>query len=309
MNSGAEAVETAVKTARKWGYQVKKVATDRAEIIVCTDNFHGRTTTIVGFSSEPQYKEDFGPFTPGFKLIPYGDLKALEQAITPNTVGFLVEPIQGEAGILIPPAGYLKSALELCRKNRVLLIADEIQTGFGRTGTMFACEHYGLFPDLMVTAKSLAGGLPLAAVTGRADILNAPQVGGLGGTYGGNPLACAAALGVLDAMKDENIVAHGARVGNLLRERFLRWAAADRGIGDVRGLGAMMALELVKDPGSKVPDKERTGRVLGEALKRGLILLSAGTYGNVVRVLVPLTIDDAVLEEGLAVMELALGSG
>jgi 4-aminobutyrate aminotransferase-like enzyme len=188
----------------------------------------------------------------------------------------------------------------------ILLIADEIQTGFGRTGRMFACEHYGLVPDLIVTAKSLAGGLPLAAVTGRADILDAPQVGGLGGTYGGNPVSCAAALAVLDAMDQEDIVTRGARMGELLRRRFTGWASADRRIGDVRGLGAMMALELVSDPVTRRPDKDRTGRVLAHALKRGLVLLSAGTYGNVIRVLVPLTIPDPVLDEGLAVMQQAL---
>ena len=195
---------------------------------------------------------------------------------------------------------------QFCRDHGIMLIADEIQTGFGRTGKLFACEHYGLVPDLITTAKSLAGGLPLAAVTGRADVLDAAQPGGLGGTYGGNPLACAAALAVLDAIEQEGLVEKGERVGARIRARFLEWQQRYPVIGDVRGLGAMMALELVKDRSTREPAKELTGRLQAEALKRGVILLSAGTLGNVIRVLVPLTVEDAVLEEGLGVMERSL---
>jgi 4-aminobutyrate aminotransferase / (S)-3-amino-2-methylpropionate transaminase / 5-aminovalerate transaminase len=329
VNSGAEGVENAVKAARFF--------TGRQAVVCFEHAFHGRTNLAMGLTAKVMpYKKGFGPFAPEIYRIPFpycyrcpeggqADRRTGGQCcqagreyldhlfagvVDPKGVAAIIIELElGEGGFVPAPKDYVAGLAAFAKKHGIVLIADEIQTGFGRTGTMFACEHYGLVPDLIVTAKSLAGGLPLAAVTGRADILNAPQVGGLGGTYGGNPLACAAALGVLDAMKEEDIVARGARVGNKLRERFLRWAAADQGIGDVRGLGAMMALELVKDPASKTPDKERTGRVLAEALKRGLILLSAGTYGNVVRVLVPLTIEDSVLEEGLAVMELALGAG
>src|SRR5207344_3382670 len=181
-----------LKTARKWGYQRKGVPAGQAEIIACEGNFHGRTISIVSFSDDAQYRDGFGPFTPGFKLVPYGDLAALERAITPNTVGFLVEPIQGEGGIVIPPAGYLKAALELCRKNRVLLIADEIQTGFGRTGKMFCSDWEGVHPDLYVVGKALGGGfLPVSAVIGKKETLGLFRPGDHGSTFGGNPLACA----------------------------------------------------------------------------------------------------------------------
>jgi len=207
MNSGAEAVETAIKTARKWGYKVKKVPKDKAEIIVCENNFHGRTTTIVGFSSEEQYREDFGPFTPGFKLIPYGDAQALERAITPETIGFLVEPIQGEAGILMPADGYMKKAAEICRRNRVLLIADEIQTGFGRTGKLFCYEHDGIVPDLIIVGKALGGGvLPVSGVIGKRETLGLFRPGDHGSTFGGNTLACAVAIAALDVLVEERLV-------------------------------------------------------------------------------------------------------
>lgn len=327
VNSGAEGVENAVKAARFF--------TGRQAVVCFEHAFHGRTNLAMGLTAKVMpYKKGFGPFAPEIYRIPFpycyrcpegqrgggaagqccqASREYLDQlfagVVDPKSVAAIIIELElGEGGFVPAPKEYVTALAAFAKEHGIVLIADEIQTGFGRTGTMFACEHYGLVPDLIVTAKSLAGGLPLAAVTGRADILNAPQVGGLGGTYGGNPLACVAALAVLDAMKEENIVAQGARVGKTLRDRFFRWAASDPGIGDVRGLGAMMAMELVKHPVHKTPDKERTTRVLGEALKRGLILLSAGTYGNVVRVLVPLTIEDAVLEEGLAVMEQALGA-
>jgi 4-aminobutyrate aminotransferase/(S)-3-amino-2-methylpropionate transaminase len=326
VNSGAEAVENAVKAARFY--------TGRAAIVCFDHAFHGRTNLTMGLTSKVMpYKKGFGPFAPEIYRIPFpycyrcpkgeqdrrsaggaccmasrNSLDQLFQGIVdPNSVAAIVIELElGEGGFVPAPGEYVHALAEFAREHGILLIVDEIQTGFGRTGTLFASEQYDLVPDLIVTAKSLGGGLPLAAVTGRADILDAPQVGGLGGTYGGNPLACAAALAVLDAMREENVVERGARVGQRLQERFNRWSAGDLGIGDVRGLGAMMAVELVTDRASRSPDKERTGRILSEALKRGLILLSAGTYGNVVRILVPLTVEDAVLEEGLAVMEQAL---
>jgi 4-aminobutyrate aminotransferase/(S)-3-amino-2-methylpropionate transaminase len=278
------------------------------------------------------YKKGFGPFAPEIYRIPYpycyrcgergkrgsegccqaepGYFDSLFAGIVdPGSVAAIIIELElGEGGFVPAPPEYITALAAFAQEHKILLIADEIQTGFGRTGTMFACEHYGLVPDLMTTAKSLGGGLPLAAVTGRADVLDAPQVGGLGGTFGGNPLSCAAALAVLDVMEAEKISEHGARIGAVVRERFQRWAGRHQFIGDVRGLGAMVAMELVTDRASKNPDKERTSRLLGAALERGLILLSAGTYGNVVRVLVPLTIADEVLEEGLGVMEAALNS-
>jgi 4-aminobutyrate aminotransferase / (S)-3-amino-2-methylpropionate transaminase / 5-aminovalerate transaminase len=329
VNSGAEGVENAVKAARFF--------TGRQAVVCFEHAFHGRTNLAMGLTAKVMpYKKGFGPFSPEIYRIPFpycyrcpkggqADGRAGGQCcqaseeslnhifanlVDPSSVAAIIIELElGEGGFVPAPKEYVAALAAFAKKHGILLIADEIQTGFGRTGRMFACEHYDLVPDLIITAKSLAGGLPLAAVTGRADVLNAPQVGGLGGTYGGNPLACVAALAVLDAIGQEAIVARGARVGQVLCDRFTRWAQADPRIGDVRGLGAMMALELVTDPVAKTPDKDRTGRVLAEGLKRGLILLSAGTYGNVVRVLVPLTIEETVLEEGLAVMEQALGAG
>jgi 4-aminobutyrate aminotransferase/(S)-3-amino-2-methylpropionate transaminase len=325
VNSGAEGVENAVKAARFF--------TGRPAIVCFEHAFHGRTNLTMALTAKVMpYKAGFGPFAPEIYRIPYpycyrcpvgrqgsgeageccqASREYLDQVfagvVDPRSVAAIIIELElGEGGFVPAPAEYVAALAAFAKDHGILLIADEIQTGFGRTGRMFACEHYGLVPDLIVTAKSLAGGLPLAAVTGRADILDAPQVGGLGGTYGGNPVSCAAALAVLDAMDQEDIVTRGARMGELLRRRFTGWASADRRIGDVRGLGAMMALELVSDPVTRRPDKDRTGRVLAHALKRGLVLLSAGTYGNVIRVLVPLTIPDPVLDEGLAVMQQAL---
>ncbi|HSA97284.1 MAG TPA: ornithine--oxo-acid transaminase, partial [Acidobacteriota bacterium] len=211
MNSGAEAVETAVKTARKWAYQKKGVPQDRAEIIACSNNFHGRTVTVISFSTEPLYRQDFGPFTPGFTIIPFGDADALEKAITPNTAAFLVEPIQAEAGILIPPDGFLRRAAEICKKNNVLLIADEIQTGLGRTGRLFASEYEGVRPDMVVVGKSLGGGCyAVSAVLADREILGVFKPGEHGSTFGGNPLACAVARESLRVIKDEKLVENAA---------------------------------------------------------------------------------------------------
>jgi 4-aminobutyrate aminotransferase/(S)-3-amino-2-methylpropionate transaminase len=220
----------------------------------------------------------------------------------------IVELELGEGGFVPAPREYVAALAEFARDHGIVFIADEIQTGFGRTGKLFASEHYALIPDIVITAKSLAGGLPLAAVTGRADILEAPQVGGLGGTYGGNPLACAAALAVLDVMESEQIPELAARMGERIRLRFCQLAARYACIGDVRGLGAMIGMELVRDPASRAPDKALTASLQAAALQRGVILLSAGTYGNVVRVLAPLTTPDQIIDEGLDAIEDALES-
>ncbi len=220
MNSGAEAVETAVKAARKWGYNVKGIPDGQAEIIVCANNFHGRTTTVVSFSSEEQYREGFGPFTPGFRIIPFGDAHALREAITPNTCAFLVEPIQGEAGIIIPPAGFLKLASEVCRENRVLFIVDEIQAGLGRTGKLFAFEHEGVRPDAVIVGKALSGGFyPVSAVLASKEVLGVFHPGDHGSTFGGNPLACAVARAALRVLVDEDLIARSAELGAYFLEK------------------------------------------------------------------------------------------
>jgi len=280
MNSGAEAVETAIKTARKWGYRVKQVPKDRAEIIVCENNFHGRTTTIVGFSSEQQYREDFGPFTPGFRLIPYDDLEALERAITPETIGFLVEPIQGEAGILMPRDGYLKKAAEICRRNRVLLIADEIQTGFGRTGRMFCYQHEGIDPDLVVVGKALGGGvLPVSAVIGRRDTLGLFHPGDHGSTFGGNPLACAAGMAALDVLVEEKLVERSADMGNYFMKR-LRDIRTGK-VKEVRGRGLLIGVEIKVEHGKARPYCEKLME---------LGILAKETHDQVIRFAPPLVI-------------------
>jgi 4-aminobutyrate aminotransferase/(S)-3-amino-2-methylpropionate transaminase len=227
--------------------------------------------------------------------------------VDPESVAAVVIELElGEGGFVPAPIEFVQALADFARRHGILVVADEIQTGFGRTGRMFASEHYGLVPDIITTAKSLAGGLPLAAVTGRADVMEAAPVGGLGGTYGGNPLACAAAIAVLDAMESERLPARAQRVGDRVRARFCEWAALYPCVGDVRGLGAMIGMELVSDRATRAPDKALTGRLLAAALARGVVLLNAGTYGNVVRVLTPLTIADDVLEEGLAAMGGAL---
>jgi len=220
MNSGAEAVETAVKAARKWGHKVKGIPNGRAEIIVCASNFHGRTVTIISFSSDEQYRDGFGPFTPGFKIIPYGDAAALRTAITPNTCAFLVEPIQGEAGIVIPPAGFLKEAAQICRENRVLLIADEIQSGLGRTGKLFAYMHDDIRPDVIIVGKALSGGFyPVSTVLASREVLGVFHPGDHGSTFGGNPLACAVARAALRVLVEENLPERSAELGAYFLER------------------------------------------------------------------------------------------
>ena len=250
MNSGAEAVETAIKTARKWGYQKKGIPADQAEIIACANNFHGRTISIISFSTEPLYRDDFGPFTPGFKIIPFDDVEALELAITPFTAAFIVEPIQAEAGILIPSPGYLRKAKEICAKNNVLFIADEIQTGLGRTGKLFACEHEGVKADMVVIGKSLGGGCtPISAVLASSDILGVFKPGEHGSTFGGNPLSCAVAREALRVIKDEKLVQNAAKQGRYFVSKLK--TIKSRHIKEVRGRGLLI--------GRRAPQGSRRG--------------------------------------------------
>ena len=280
MNSGAEAVETALKAVRKWAYLVKKVPKYDAEIIVCANNFHGRTVSCVSFSTEPLYRDDFGPFTPGFKIIPFGDAGALEAAITPSTAAFLVEPIQGEAGVIIPPAGYLRAAREICTKANVLLVADEIQTGFCRTGRKFACEHEGVQPDLMTLGKALGGGIyPVSAVVGSPDVLGLFAPGEHGSTFGGNPLACAIAREALRVLDDEKLVDRSAELGAHLLDRLSAISSAH--VKEVRGSGLFIGMELHKEAGG--------ARRFCEALM-GRGLLCKETHDDVIRFAPPLTI-------------------
>lgn len=277
MNTGAEAVETAIKAARRWGYQHKGIAADEAEIIVCKNNFHGRTTTIVGFSSDPGSRDGFGPFTPGFVSIPFGDAEALEAAITPNTCAFLVEPIQCEAGIVIPPEGFLRQAAELCRANRVLLLLDEIQTGLGRTGRMFCAEHDQVRPDGFILGKALTGGFyPVSALVATKELIGVFDPGSHGSTYGGNPLGCAVALEALRVIEQEQLVARSAALGDWLLAELskLRHPA----IKEVRGRGLLVGIEL-----------HGKARPYCEQLKeRGL--LCKETHDHVIRVAPPLVV-------------------
>jgi ornithine--oxo-acid transaminase len=246
MNSGAEAVETAIKAARRWAYDAKKIPENQAEIIVCEGNFHGRTTTIISFSSDEDYKRGFGPFTPGFKIIPYGDINALSAAISPNTAAFLVEPIQGEGGIRIPKEGFLKQAYELCKTNNVLFIADEIQTGLGRTGKLFACEWENVVPDVYILGKALGGGiLPISAVAADEDIMGVFEPGSHGSTFGGNPLACACAIAALDVIEEENLVQRSLEMGEYFIDKLRQ--IKNPSIREIRGKGLLIGIELDKN--------------------------------------------------------------
>lgn len=283
MNTGAEAVETAIKAARKWGYKVKRVEADMAEIIVCQGNFHGRTTTIVGFSSEPQYREDFGPFTPGFVTVPYGDAAALEAAITPNTVAFLVEPLQGEGGVIVPPDGYLHRVAEICQRHNVLLVADEIQTGLGRTGRMFACDHEGIRPDIIIIGKALSGGFyPVSAIVADDEVLGLFRPGDHGSTFGGNPLGAAVARAALKVLVDEKLVSRSQELGEYFQGR-LRRIESDH-IKEVRGKGLMIGVEL-----------HTKARPFCEALKKRGVLAKE-THDNVIRFAPPLVISKAEID-------------
>lgn len=280
MNSGAEAVETAVKAVRKWGYEVKGVPEGRAEVIVCTNNFHGRTIGIVGFSTDPDARTGFGPFAPGFRPVPFGDIDALREAINENTVAFLIEPIQGEAGVMIPPAGYFTAVRELCTQHGITLILDEIQTGLGRTGKLLAEEHEGIEADMTLVGKALSGGFyPVSAVLSNSEVLGVLKPGQHGSTFGGNPLACAIARMALKVLVEEDMIGNSARMG----ERFQAGLRDIRSniIKDVRGRGLMLAVELDPAAGG--------ARKYCEALKeRGI--LAKDTHGDTIRIAPPLVI-------------------
>jgi ornithine--oxo-acid transaminase len=248
MNSGAEAVETALKVARKWGHQVKGVMKNKAEIIVCAGNFHGRTITIVGFSTEEQYQDGFGPFTPGFKIIPFGDSKALKKAITKNTVAFMVEPIQGEGGVIIPPKGYLAECAKICKKNNVLLIADEIQTGLGRTGAMFASDHENVKPDVIIVGKALSGGVsPVSAIVADKEVMDVFNPGDHGSTFGGNPFASAVATTALNVIVNEKLPQNSKKLGDYFINQLRRLNSPH--IRDIRGKGLFIGVEVKESSG------------------------------------------------------------
>lgn len=283
MNTGAEAVETAIKASRRWGYAIKGIPEGQAEIIVCRNNFHGRTTTIVGFSSEPSYRAGFGPFTPGFKEIPFGDADALEAAITSHTCAFLVEPIQCEAGILIPPPGFLKRVEEICRRKNILFIADEIQTGLGRVGAMFACWQENVQPDAFILGKALSGGFyPVSALVGRKEVLGVFEPGSHGSTYGGNPLACAVAREALAVLREEKLAERSSELG----ARFLRDLQAFRHpeIKEIRGRGLLVGIEL-----------HTAARPYCERLME-LGMLCKETHSTVIRLAPPLVISESELD-------------
>lgn len=286
MNTGAEAVETAIKAARKWAYTVKGVAADKAEIISCKGNFHGRTMAAVAMSDEPQYKAGFGPFPPGFRNVEYGSIDALREAITDNTAAFLVEPIQGEGGILIPPEGYLSAAARLCRERNVLLIADEIQTGLGRTGKLLACQHEGVQPDGLILGKALGGGiLPVSMFLAREEVMNVFTPGDHGSTFGGNPLGAAVGLEALNILVEEKLAERSAEMGTYLLEQ-LRGIASPL-VSDIRGRGLFIGVEID-------PSRASARSVVEALMERGL--LSKETHETVVRLAPPLVIDRAQID-------------
>lgn len=296
MNSGAEAVETAIKCVRKWGYESKGVEKDKAEIIVCDNNFHGRTLAIIGFSGDENSRKSFGPFVKGFKSIPFGDAKALEDAITPNTVAFMVEPIQGEAGVIIPPEGYLKQVREICTKNNVVLILDEIQTGLGRTGKMLAEEHDGIQADLTLIGKALSGGFyPVSAVLSNDDVLGLLQPGQHGSTFGGNPLACAVAREALKVLKEERLVENAASMGKFFLDELKN--LKNPAIKEIRGRGLMIAIELFEGT-------EGGARAICEKLmKMGILCKETHTW--TIRFAPPLVITKADIEWAMKKIRIA----
>lgn len=286
MNTGAEAVETAIKIARKWAYTVKGVPEDQAEIIVCQDNFHGRTTTIVGFSTEPGYKTHFGPFTPGFKIIPFGDMEALKAAVTPNTAAFLCEPIQAEGGIIIPPDGWMNQVRQLCDEQKILLVWDEVQTGFARTGKKFAWQWEDAKPDIMAVGKPLGGGvLPVAAAVGRKEVMNVFQPGDHGSTFGGNPLACVVALTALAEMETEDFTGMSLQKGERLLEG-LRSLNSPH-IIDLRGRGLLVGME--------VADNVDTAKLTKNLIEQGI--LTKETRNRTFRFTPPIVIEDSLIDE------------
>ena len=280
MNSGAEAVESVIKAVRKWGYQEKEIPKDQAEIIACKNNFHGRTITIVGFSTDESSREGFGPFTPGFKIIPFGDAKALKEAITPNTVGFLVEPIQGEAGVIIPPAGYLKEVKDICEKKDIVLILDEIQTGLGRTGKLLAEEHDGIEADLTLIGKALSGGFyPISAVLSNTEVLGVLRPGEHGSTFGGNPLACAVARTAIKVLIEEKMIENAASMGTYFLTELKK--IKNPKIREVRGRGLMIGVEFFPEVGG-------ARRYCEKLMAKGL--LCKETHDNIIRFAPPLLI-------------------
>ncbi|MET7724304.1 ornithine--oxo-acid transaminase [Streptomyces mirabilis] len=299
MNTGAEAVETAVKTARKWGYRVKGVPDGRARIVVASDNFHGRTTTLISFSTDAEARTDFGPFTPGFDIVPYGDLAALRAAVTEDTVAVLLEPIQGEAGVLVPPPGYLAGVRELTRERNVLFVADEIQSGLGRTGRTFACEHEGVVPDVYVLGKALGGGVvPVSAVVSSREVLGVFRPGEHGSTFGGNPLACAVALEVIAMLRSGEYQRRAAELGDHLH-RELGLLAGTGHVTAVRGRGLWAGVDIAPEYG--------TGREISERLMdRGVLVKD--THGVTVRIAPPLVISKEDLDWGLAQLRAVLGA-
>jgi 4-aminobutyrate aminotransferase/(S)-3-amino-2-methylpropionate transaminase len=316
-NSGAEAIENAVKIARH--------ATKRSAVVVFDHAYHGRTNLTMAMTAKAMpYKSGFGPFAPEVYRVPVSypfrdpagmtGAEAARRAIgqievqvdSAHVACVVVEPIQGEGGFIVPAAGFLPTLAEWCRDNGVVFVADEVQSGFGRTGDWFACEHEGVVPDLVASAKGIAAGMPLAAVTGRAEVMSSVHAGGLGGTYGGNPVACVAALAAVQTMRAHDLPAAARHIGDVLGDRLAAMRARHAGIGDVRGRGAMFALELVR-PGSTEPDAEATRKILAACHAAGVVVLSCGTFGNVIRLLPPFVISDALLHEGLDVLEGALG--
>ena len=322
VNSGAEAVENAVKIAR--------YATGRPASIAFEDAFHGRTLLAMTLTSKVKpYKFGFGPYAPEVYRIPYAycyrcafgleypscELRCADylrevfhtHVSAENVAAVLAEPVLGEGGFVVPPAGWHRKIKQICEENGILYIDDEVQAGFGRTAKMFAIEHFGVEPDMITTAKSLAGGLPLAGVTGKAEIMDAPHVGGLGATYGGNPLGCRAALAVIDTFEGEDLLGRAEAIGKTVMDRFKKMQEEYEIIGDVRGVGAMVAMELVKDRATKEPAKDETGHLVKKCYEKGLITISAGTYGNIIRTLMPLVITDPELDKGLAILDESLG--
>ncbi|WP_326728741.1 ornithine--oxo-acid transaminase [Streptomyces phaeochromogenes] len=298
MNTGAEAVESAVKTARKWGYRVKGVPEGMAKVVVAGNNFHGRTTTIISFSTDSEARADFGPYTPGFEIVPYGDLTAMRAAVTENTVAVLLEPIQGEAGVLVPPAGYLAGVRELTRERNVLFVADEIQSGLGRTGRTFACEHEGVVPDMYVLGKALGGGVvPVSAVVSSREVLGVFRPGEHGSTFGGNPLACAVALEVIAMLRSGEYQRRATELGEHLHRELGQLAGSGR-IIQVRGRGLWAGIDI--DP------VYGTGREISEKLMdRGVLVKD--THGSTVRIAPPLVISKEDLDWGLAQLRGVLG--
>jgi ornithine--oxo-acid transaminase len=294
MNSGAEAVETALKAARKWGYTVKGIPDGQAEIIACRNNFHGRTISIISFSTEEQYRSGFGPLTPGFRVIPYGDAEALRKAITPNTCAFIVEPIQGEAGIILPPEGFLRSAARICRENRVLLIADEIQSGLGRTGRLFAYQHEGITPDAVIVGKALSGGFyPISAVLASKEVLGVFHPGDHGSTFGGNPLAAAIARAALRVIVDERLVERSAELGDYFMAELKRRHLPD--VREIRGRGLWIGVEM------NGPARPYCEALMGEGM------LCKETHDRVIRLAPPLVITRDEIDWAVGRLEAVLG--